>query len=139
LREFGVDPVIIDQNVDTIRTLKKEGVRAVFGDAESLEILHAAGIEKAQYLCMTLPDRAARYPIIALAQTMAPQIRVLVRARYIGEKPELERAGVTATAFEEAEVAVALAELLLKDLGVSEEEVNRRANAIRTELAVHPR
>lgn len=138
LRDSGIEPVVIDQNVDTIRQLRRGEVHAVFGDARSPEILTAAGIEHARFLCLTLPERAARYPIIATARSLAPSIQIIARARYIGEGPELERAGVAVIAFEEAEVAVALAETLLRRLDVPADEITRRTDAVRRDLARNP-
>ncbi len=60
---------------------------------------------------MTLPDVAQRAAIITAARNVNPEIRVVVRARYLREREELEQSGVTAAVYEEAEAAVALARL----------------------------
>lgn len=136
LRDFDIDPVVIDLNVDTVRQLRKEGVRAVYGDAGKEEILLAAGIQRAGFLLVTLPDESARYPIIDTALSLRPTLNVLVRAHYMSERKKLEKTGATAIAYEEAEVAVALAEMLLQQIGVSEDDLQERAGMIRSELAV---
>lgn len=136
LRDFNINPVIIDLNVDTVRKLHAAGIRAIYGDASSKEILSAAKIEGAEFLLVALPDRSARIPIIATALSLKPDLKVLVRARYINERETLERLGVAAVAYEEAEVAVALAEMLLQQIGVSEEDLQARAATVRSELAV---
>ncbi|WP_406700541.1 cation:proton antiporter [Singulisphaera sp. Ch08] len=136
LRDFAINPIVIDLNVDTVRRLRAEGIRAIYGDSSSKEILSAARIEAAEFLLVTLPDRSDRIPIIATALSLNPGLKVLVRARYINERETLERLGVAAVAYEEAEVAVALAEMLLQQIGVSEENLQARAAAIRGELAV---
>ncbi len=86
LRDFRIDPVIVDLNVDTVKRLRGEGLRAVYGDASSKEILLSAGIERAEELILTLPDEAARDAILATARALKPEVRVIVRARYIGER-----------------------------------------------------
>lgn len=136
LRDFAINPVVVDLNVDTVRRLRSERIRAIYGDASSKEILSAAGIEEAEFLLVTLPDRSARIPIIATALALKPDLKVLVRARYMGERETLEQSGVAAVAYEEAEVAVALAEMLLQQIGVSDEDLQARAAMIRSELAV---
>ncbi|SIN96758.1 Kef-type potassium/proton antiporter, CPA2 family [Singulisphaera sp. GP187] len=136
LRDFNINPVIIDLNVDTVRKLHASGIRAIYGDASSKEILLAAKIERAEFLLVALPDRSARIPIISMALSLKPDLKVLVRARYMNERDTLERLGVAAVAYEEAEVAVALAEMLLQQIGVSEEVLQTRAAVIRGELAV---
>lgn len=49
------------------------------------------------------------------------------------EGAKLNEFGATAIAFEEAEVAVALAQMFLREIGASEEEVNRQTWRIRQE------
>lgn len=136
LREFRMEPIIIDLNVDTVRRLRSEGLNAIYGDASREEILRAAKIEEAEFLLITLPDRSARHPIIAMALTMKPDLKILVRAHYVAERATLEGSGVTAVVYEEEEVAVALAKTLLQKMGLAEEDLQSRAAAIRNDLAV---
>ena len=55
LREFGVRPVVIDLNLDTVRGLTESGKLGVYGDATRPDILDAAGIRQAKYLLVTVP------------------------------------------------------------------------------------
>ncbi|HUE74451.1 MAG TPA: cation:proton antiporter [Pirellulaceae bacterium] len=136
LRDFKIRPLIIDLNVDTVRRLRLEGTPALYGDANSVEILRSAGIDRVSYLLLTLPDEAARYAIIATALTLNPQIKIISRARYVAERDVLKEAKVSAVAYEEAEVAAALGEMLLKEVGVSEAEVMARSAKIRSDLSL---
>ena len=136
LRDFHVSPVIIDLNVDTVRRLRHEGWQAIYGDARSTEILRNAQIERARYLLLTLPDEAARLAIIATALSLNPELKIIIRARYLAERDVLREADVDAVAFEEAEVAAALGEMLLKEMGADEDEVLARSAKIRADLSV---
>lgn len=136
LREFRIDPIIVDLNVDTVRRLRAEGARAIYGDASSSDVLQAAGIHGAEFLLLTLTEAAARHPVIAAAKALKPNLKIIVRARYIGERESLVEAGITAAAYEEIEVAVALAETLLKLIGLNESTVRERSLAIRNELSL---
>ncbi|HEY1108546.1 MAG TPA: cation:proton antiporter, partial [Opitutaceae bacterium] len=42
--ECGIEPVVIDSNVDTVLTLQSEGKKALYGDASRSDILKEAGI-----------------------------------------------------------------------------------------------
>jgi CPA2 family monovalent cation:H+ antiporter-2 len=138
LRDFDVVPVVVDLNVDTVARLVEEGHLAVYGDAARPEVLAAAGVRQARYLVVTLPDLASRLPVILAAREIHPSIRVLVRARYLQERSMLEDVGATAVAYEEAEAAVALAEFVLREIGVPEERREREADRIRKELEIRP-
>ena len=134
LRESGLDTVVIDLNLDTVTALAREGRRSLFGDASHPDVLKQAGIASAAYLLVTLPHSVNRGPLIAAARNLNPACRILVRARYLRERAELEQAGATAAAFEEVEAAVALTERLLRDLGTDESAVERSSGRIRQEF-----
>lgn len=128
LAENGLEPIVIDTNVDTINTLAKEKRYAVYGDASKREVLHAAGIERASYCVITVPEGDTTVSAAAMARAMNPTVRILVRARFLAEEPLLKKAGATGVAFEEAEIARALTNLVLEDV----------ARCAREECAITP-
>jgi len=135
LTEFGVEPVVIDLNVDTVTNLTSAGRYAVYGDAAKREILEAAGIASAQYLLITIPDLQTRTLIVLVARELNPKIKVFVRARYFEERAWLEEIGATEVCFEEAEAAIGLATLLLHEVGADEDRIRLEQRRIRTRLA----
>ncbi|UQZ89321.1 sodium:proton exchanger [Deltaproteobacteria bacterium Smac51] len=116
LSDQGLVPVVIDMNVDTVNDLTSKGSHAVFGDSSKTDVLRAAGVEKARYLIVTIPDVSTTTATVATAMGMNPNLRVLVRARFLSDKSLLCSLGVSAIAFEEEEVAKTLANLVLNDL-----------------------
>jgi CPA2 family monovalent cation:H+ antiporter-2 len=135
LEEFDLRPVVIDLNVDTVIRLSSEGRLAIYGDAARTEILRAAGVERASYVVLTMPGLETRIPVILAARELNPRARILVRAHYLAEQPILEEVGATAACYEEAEAAVALAGLLLREVGADDRRVEEEARRIRAELA----
>jgi CPA2 family monovalent cation:H+ antiporter-2 len=134
LSESGIVPTVVETNVKTVTSLKAQGVSAIFGDASRQDILEAAGVADAQYLVLTLPEPKSRFEIISSAKTINPAIRVLARARYLAERQTLDSMGVNAAAYEEAEIAVILADHMLREIGKSEEEITQQAVRVRQEL-----
>ena len=134
LRDAGMATVVIDTNMDTISELNSHGVPAVFGDATHEAILEQAGMRRASHLVITLPHTAHRAAVVTAARNLNSEARVLVRAHYLREREELERAGASAAVFEEAEAAVALARLVLADTGEQRDEVERKIRDIRLQL-----
>lgn len=108
LHALKIQPVIIDLNVDTIQNLVSTGQPAVFGDSGNRHVLSQAGINRADFLMITLPDITGAIATITTARDLNADIRVFVRARYLGSRELLEGLGVTAIAFEEEEVAKSL-------------------------------
>jgi CPA2 family monovalent cation:H+ antiporter-2 len=107
---------------------------AIYGDASRRDILEAAGIQHARFLLVTLPDLPGRVAVVATARLLNPGIRILSRARYLGERVLLEEAGADWIAYEEAEVAVTLASFLLNELGLQEDTIEQETARVRSEI-----
>jgi CPA2 family monovalent cation:H+ antiporter-2 len=116
LIEQNVKPIIIEINIDTINSLSAQGQTAIYGNSAKKEILLAAGIKYADYLIITIPSLIVTTETASLASTLNPKIRILVRARFLDYKENLNQIGISKIAFEEEEVAKALTSLLLDDL-----------------------
>jgi CPA2 family monovalent cation:H+ antiporter-2 len=135
MKEFGIEPVIVDLNVDTITNLTARGELAVYGDAAQREILKDAGIATAQYLLITIPELQTRTVIILVARELNADIKVFVRARYLEERAWLEEIGASEVCFEEAEAAMGLAAILLREVGADEDRIALELRRTRSRLA----
>ena len=135
LREFGVRPIVVDLNLDTVRQLVDAGDIAVYGDATQRDILEAAGIRQAKYLLVTIPEVLARTVVVLTATDLNPNVRVFARARYIQERAWLMEVGATAVVTEEGETAIGLAVLLLQEMGAEEGRISTELRRIKAELA----
>ncbi len=136
LREARLTTAVIDLNISSIAALRTAGVAAVFGNAAHESILEQAGVRQASHVVLTLPQSSDRAAIVAAVRHLNPAARVLVRARYLRERADLEQAGATAAVFEEAEAAVGLARLVLADTGVQRAAAERKARELRLQLIV---
>jgi len=139
LRDFDVPVVIIDLNLDTVRTLIESGQFAIYGDASRRNILEAAGVQKADYLLVTIPDILTRTAVIVTARDLNPELHVFTRARYLQERAWLEEMGATDICIEEAETAIGLAFLLLREVGADSNRIQKEIQEIRRELGMHKR
>jgi CPA2 family monovalent cation:H+ antiporter-2 len=128
-----LETVIVDLNMDTIESLTRQGRSAIYGDAYNVEVMHKA-LPRATHLIITLPHAENRSELIAAAKLINPAIKVFVRARYVGERDELFQFGADAAAYEEAEVAAALARLVLADRGADDQTIRRETVRIRRDL-----
>ncbi|MDI3281877.1 cation:proton antiporter [Polyangium sp. 15x6] len=134
LDRFNVCSVIVELSIDTVTELMNTGRNAVYGDARRSEVLHAAGIETADYLVVTTPNPETRAAVVNVARSLQPDLPIFVRAHYMSERAALETHRATAVCYEEAEVAVRLAEMLLTEIGVEPEQIESESLRIRTDL-----
>lgn len=133
LRERGVKTLIVDQNMNTVERLTREGRAAIYGDAFNIEVL-AQALSTATHLIITLPHSTNRNPLISAAKLLNPNLNVIVRARYMRESEELKQVGADHARFEEIEIAASLSRLVLRERGENPEQIEREVTRVRQEL-----
>jgi len=132
LSDNGVVPTVIEMNHETVARLNQKGVRAIYGDAARKEILESAGITSAESLVVAASGSPAA--VIDAARAENPKLRVLSRATYLSEVESLTMLGASNVVTAEAEVALAMAEIILTRLGATPEQLDKTRDALRTEL-----
>lgn len=110
--ELGLEPYVIDINVDTILELQSKHVHALYGNARRREILVEAGIVEASFLIVTVPDVTIAIEAITAARAVNPRISVLARTRYTSDSRLLLDAGAESVVSDEAETSTALSVFL---------------------------
>ncbi|AWM37645.1 Inner membrane protein YbaL [Gemmata obscuriglobus] len=135
LRENGIEPTVVELNVDTVKQLRAEGVRAVYGDATHPNTLKEAGADRAASLILSSSQVSGGSEVIRAAKELNPGIRVLARSAYVRELAALQRAGSEVVVSGEGEVALALTEAILRRLGATPDQIDRERERVRLELS----
>ena len=133
LEENRVEVVVVEMNIETVQALLAANKPAVFGDGANREILRHAGAEKAEALIISASSVPAA-ELVEAAREPNPKIRILTRAGYLREAVALRAAGANAVFSGEGEIALAMAAFVMRQLGASEEQVQRERRRVRTEL-----
>ena len=134
LRENDIAPTVVELNVDAVRTLREQGINAVYGDATRPETLSAANVARSGVLILGSAGMANGAEVIRLARSMNPNIRVLARASYLRDVPALQAAGATNVYSGEGEVALAFIEDILDSLGATAEQIDRERERAHRDL-----
>lgn len=137
LKKGGMRTIVIDLNMDTvaqINALEDESLVAIFGDAKSPAILEQAGVADATHLLITVAKSSSPTPIIVNARELNRDLRIFVRDRYVGDLDLLVQSGASEIAFEEAEIAIAMGRMVLRQFGWSEEAFADELTQIRRAL-----
>jgi CPA2 family monovalent cation:H+ antiporter-2 len=138
LSERGIEPVIIESNRDTIRQVTDDGYRAIYGDATQKETLDSAGIDTAVGLVISGPTPQQLAGIVRLARAVNPDFQVLVRSHYLRDVEALREAGASQVFSGEGEVALAMTEHILMELGATPEQMDRERQRVRDEVFRRP-
>ena len=116
LRDNGVGVTAIDLNMDNVRALREDGVKALYGDASHIDTLQAAGVGRAGLLILTA-DLLHATQAIEAARGLNPSIQVLARTTHLRDVAPLREAGAAEVFSGEGQVAQAFTESVLRRLG----------------------
>ncbi len=134
LSENGISCTIVEMNLDTVHRLRSQGIPVVYGDAGHIETLRSAGVPSAGSLILSASGLYAPEEIIRIARELNEGVRVLVRTAYLHERSRLRAAGADLVFSGEGEVALAMIEAILQDLGATTERISRERDRLRADL-----
>jgi CPA2 family monovalent cation:H+ antiporter-2 len=134
LRDNKIEPVVIELNMETVRRLLTEGIRAIYGDATHRETLDHAGLGVSVGLILSSSSMHDSAGTIRLAREMNPKTLIIARSVYLHEDRALRDAGADLVFSGEGEVALAMTEFLLRQLGATADQVDRERARIRSEF-----
>jgi monovalent cation:H+ antiporter-2, CPA2 family len=129
-REF--DFVVISEDRRDVERLRREGVRAIYGDATSPELLERAGMGSARVGVVAIPDEHAAGLIVERARALNPRVALVVRSHSERLVAALaNEPGPIQTIHAELELAVQMTRYTLRRFGVSTIEAEAVAEGLR--------
>lgn len=135
LRDNQIDPVVIELNMDTVRRLEEDGVRALYGDAMHRDVLEHAGVDKAIALILSSSTMSGGKETIRLARDINKDLFILARTTYLREVADMREAGADSVFSGEGEVALAMTESLLHRLGATPDQIDRERARVHAEFS----
>ena len=94
LRANGFPLTILDLDPGVIEMLSNLGIKAYYGDASRLDLLHAAGCEKAKLFILAVDDRDEATKIATEVRHQFPNLTILARCRNRPHYWELRALGI---------------------------------------------
>jgi glutathione-regulated potassium-efflux system ancillary protein KefC len=129
LHAAGYVPTVLDDDPDHVEQCRKFGFRVFYGDATRLDLLHAAGADRAAFLIVTLDDPNATTRLVKTARKHFPKLRIVARARDMRHMFELRDLGIEVMERETWHSALRLGEAALTAISGDEERARRAARA----------
>lgn len=118
----GRDVTIIDHSAARVRQAATFGFRIYFGDGTRLDVLRAAGIEKAKIVAVCTQKKETTDRIIGLLQSEFPNARIFARSYDRLHTLELRSKGIDYELRETFESGLLFGRKTLEALGVADEE-----------------
>ena len=119
----GIPYVITTLSPDSANEAEDAGFPVVRGDATKPFLLNHVGIDNAKMLVIPDDDPSTAHRITAVARSLNPTMRIVVRTRYTSEVDGLAAAGADAVIAEELESVVQIFGDVLRDYRIPAEEI----------------
>jgi voltage-gated potassium channel Kch len=121
----GFRSTVLDSDIEQIDLLRRFGRRVHYGDATRMDLLRAAGIERARMLIVALDDREKTVELVETARKAFPELVILARAWDRRHAYDLLANGADAVERETFEAALALGTTALQKLGYRAHRAHR--------------
>ena len=122
---------VLDHSPTQIDLLRRFGWRVFYGDASRLDLLHAAGAERARLLVVAVDEPTTSLEIVELARKHFPELEVLARAFDRQHAYALIRLGVRVIRRETFGSALEMGVDALERLGMHPHRVHLAAHTFR--------
>jgi len=133
LEKANVRYVAFDHDIALVRQGKRSGRNVHFGDMYSPATQEAAGLGKAAAVYVTSRDMDHAKALAVTLHRLYPILDVYVRVRTLAEQDELVAKGIKHAGTGYIESTLVRGGMLLKDVGVSEEDVSELIKAFQHE------
>ena len=117
LRERHIPYVVAEQNREIVDALRKKGVPAVSGDAQTPEVLIQAHVTRAAMLVIAIPDTVNVRNMVEIARTLNPEIQVVLRTHNEEEAELLRKESLGEVFIGEDELARGMSAHIVQQLG----------------------
>lgn len=131
MRAYGIGATVLDVDGDQVEVLRRFGQKVFYGDASRLDLLRAAGAERAKLLIVAVDDHQKVMQIVHEVHKHFPHLTLLARARGRSEAYELIEAGVAQVYRETFDSSLRLGVDAMRLLGVSGHRAVRLARTFR--------
>ncbi len=127
----GFKSTVLDSDIEQIEVLRRFGRRVHYGDATRLDLLRAAGAERARMLVVALDEKEKTSELVEKARHAFPNLIILARAFDRRHAYDLLANGADAVERETFEGALAMGVSALRSLGFRAHRAHRAADYFR--------
>jgi glutathione-regulated potassium-efflux system protein KefB len=128
----GIDVTTIDLDSDMIQVAARFGFKVYYGDGTRLDVLRAAGLDKARLIAICIDDQESANKIVDLTKAEFPGTKIFARSYDRGHTLQLLAKNVDYEMRETFESAMRFGQKTLEAMGVDADRVAIVEDFIRT-------
>ena len=133
LSSQGIIYVALDMNAERVTRCRKQDLPVYFGDASRMEVLEAAGCERASAAVITLDAPGPSTHTVESLRHHFPTLPTYVRARDMKHGARLETVGAKAVVPETVEASLQLGSIVLASVGAGRDDIDALIDSFRSE------
>ncbi|TFH85758.1 cation:proton antiporter [Billgrantia azerbaijanica] len=131
LQGLKIPYTVLDINAEQVDVVRRYGNKVYYGDASRIDLLQAAGADRARVLVVAVGDPQASMRIVELAKRHFPHLKLYARARNRYHAHLLMRAGVGQIVRELLPASLELTRDALIGLGIPRERAQHTVDTFR--------
>lgn len=112
----GVPFCVVDLNQQTIKTQRKLGRHALYGDISNPDVLESADVEHAAGVVLTIPDDEATLRACRVVRTLSPHVFIAARTSFLSKAIAATQLGADHVTVEEVATADTMARQVMDRL-----------------------
>ncbi len=112
----GIPFTVVELNPGTVRRQAALGRSIVYGDISNAEVLHAAGIDRADAVVLTIPDDDAVFKACQTIRSIAPHVFIAARTGYLSSALRATDLGADHVTVSEIATAEAMARQVMQQM-----------------------
>ena len=124
--------IVIELNASIVEQLGLAGIKHVYGDAVSANVLKKAQIRKAKAIVLTVPDPLSGRFITTFARKWNPDIKIITRAHRGDDLRIFREAGANAVVQPEFEASIEITRLVLHSINCPLSDIQKALAEMRT-------
>lgn len=124
---------VLEQNGRVVEAARRDGQPIFYGDATQEHTLQRARVAHARVLVLAIASPADELRAVAIARSMNPEIRIVVRTRFVAAVAELEGVGADEVVAEEFETSLEIFSRVLRHYEIPSNVIEREVYAARME------
>jgi Trk K+ transport system NAD-binding subunit len=131
LERANIPHVAVERDLAIVQQARRAGRRVYFGDLYSPTTQEAAGLGRATAVFVTSHNSQDAKALAVTLHRLYAQLHIYVRVRTLGDQDELIAKGIKHAGTGYIESTLTWGGVLLKDLGISEDDVSQMVGALR--------
>jgi glutathione-regulated potassium-efflux system ancillary protein KefC len=131
LERAKIPHLAVDRDLEVVQSARRAGRQVIYGDMRSTSTQKSVGLERAKAVYLTAQDFSDTKALAITLRRFYPSLDIYVRVKDLSDQEELVSKGIRHAATGYIESTLARGGVLLKDLGVPEEDVIELVNAFR--------